>query len=146
MAGYALVYSHSLTPSHSLTRSLTHSLTLLIFSLDERNFKLFEQMMHEGKAIRRQREEEERVKNGLPPLETTEAMSKAIEGAKENVHVNDAVTATEQTTLDKKWKKIEIEEVDDEALPPTPSVSNSDAGGAVMPPAPPIANDLEELD
>ena len=102
--------------------------------------------MHEGKAIRRQREEEERVKNGLPPLDTTEAMSKAIEGAKENVHVNDAVTATEQTTLDKKWKKIEIEEVDDEALPPTPSVSNSDAGGAVLPPAPPIANDLEELD
>ncbi len=103
-------------------------------------------MMQEGKAIRRQREEEERIKNGLPPLESTEAAPTAIEGAKENVVVNETVTASEQKTLDKKWKKIEIEEIDDDVLPPTPTVSNSDSSHAVIPPAPPSSNNLEELD
>ena len=112
---------------------------------DERNFMLFEQMMREGKAIRRQREEEERVQNGLPSLSSTDG-STSNEGAKENVRVNDVVAASEPSAIDTKWKRVEIEEVDDEVLPPTPTLSNATSGHAVLPPAPPSSNNLDELD
>lgn len=121
--------------NYSFTYSLTHS--------DERNFKLFEQMMREGKAIRQQREEEERIKNGLPPVSVEVPPTPSIE-SKENVRINDSVV--EQQTIDVKWKKIEIEEVDDEILPPVPSSVSNTTTSIVTPPAPPSSNNLDELD
>lgn len=131
-------------------------------SLDEKNYLAFQKMMDEGKAIRREREITEGIiqvsvdeNSNVNTTITATTVNDNDDDSKKKKNIFDESSASVADSIDGLWKKMVIEEVNDELpKPPTPRTASPVAANAhtfVPPPLPTPSNmnhqqDLCELD